>query len=115
MSCLFYAIKCDCFLNDLATDETTGPCPLKVITAKPAGHIKYLADEVQALLQIALHGFWGYFVSFYSAARDLSRTVAFSTRRLKLPAVEGSAKLCESLIFDIGKLGIFDIVPQLGL
>ena len=59
--------------------------------------------------------FGGYLIGFYAAAGDLGRAIAFSTRRLELPAVEGSAKLTQSLIFDIGKLSIFDIVPQLGL
>ena len=74
--------------NELACGVARRPGPLEVEAAEMAGHIQYLADEIQTGLMFGLHRFGADVIGIHAAQGHLRRTVALSARWLEVPAIE---------------------------
>ena len=79
----------------------TGPGPLEVVAAQPAGHVDHLANEVQPGL-FGFHGLGRHIARVYPAQRDLGFFVALTARGGQAPIGQGFGQFGQGFVGHLG-------------
>src|SRR6218665_1432581 len=84
------------------TSRRTGPGPLEVVAAQPAGHVNHFANEIEPRLSFALHGLRAQLARVHAAAHDLGLTPALAAIGCELPALQLAGQGLQVLVLALG-------------